>query len=98
MFAQVNADAAAIDAAAVAIEEYYLRCQKRRQRIAIIAGVVGMYHFDTYMNQSEYRVPTESRYEWVMKTLGNRTCCYNMFMMNRNVFDKLHICLWSHMD
>jgi hypothetical protein len=29
-------------------------------------------------------------YEWVMKTLGNRTSCWNMFRMNMTVFDKLH--------
>jgi hypothetical protein len=91
-------NAAAIDVAAAAIKEYYLWCQKRRQRIATIDGMVDMYHFDMYMNKSEYKVPTESRYGWVMKTLGNRTYCYNMLMMNKNMFNKLCICLWSHMD
>ena len=52
--------------------------------------MIGMYHFDTYMNKSEYRVPTESGYEWVMRTLANKTSCFNMFRMSRCVFDKLH--------
>jgi len=91
-------NAAAIDVVAAALEEYYLRCQKRRRRIATVAGMVGMYHFHMYINKSEYKVPTESRYEWVMKTLGNRTYCYNMFRMNKNMFNKLRIFLWSHMD
>ena len=52
--------------------------------------MIGMYHFDTYMNKSKYRVPTESGYEWVMRTLANKTSCFNMFRMSRCVFDKLH--------
>jgi hypothetical protein len=42
------------------------------------------------MNEASYRIPTQSGYAWVMQTLGNRSSCYNMFTMSRNVFDKLH--------
>jgi hypothetical protein len=42
------------------------------------------------MDKSEYRVPTESGYGWVMKTLGHSTSCYNMFRMNKHVLDRLH--------
>jgi hypothetical protein len=49
-----------------------------------------MFHFETYMNKEPYRVPTESGYQWVMRCIGNRRFCYNMFRMHRNVFDKLH--------
>lgn len=69
---------------------YLWTCQQMNSNYAIVGGILGMYHFDTYMNKSEYRVPTESGYEWVMKTLENRTSCFNMFRMNRDVFYKLH--------
>jgi hypothetical protein len=42
------------------------RSQKRRQ-IALIDTIFSMYHYETHMNKSEYRVPTESGYDWVMK-------------------------------
>ena len=52
--------------------------------------MMGMYHFDTYINKAEYRIATESGYEWVMKTLGNTTSCYNMFRMSQDLFLRLH--------
>jgi hypothetical protein len=55
--------------------------------------MIGMYHFEIYMNKSSYREPTETRNAWVMRTIGNRTSCYNMFRMRRTVFEKLHIVL-----
>jgi hypothetical protein len=63
---------------------------KRRRYIADITTMIGMYHFETYMNKSSYREPTETGYVWVMRTLGNRTSCYNMFRMSRTMFEKLH--------
>lgn len=33
---------------------------------------------------------TEYLHNLDMKTLVNRSSCYNMFRMNRNVFDELH--------
>ena len=64
--------------------------KKRRKIITIAAGVMGMYHFDTYMNKADYRVATESGFDWVMKTLGNRTACFNMFRMSEGIFLGLH--------
>jgi hypothetical protein len=52
--------------------------------------MIGMYHYETYWNKAEYRAPTESGYQWVMRSLGNITYCYQNFRMNRNVFDHLH--------
>ena len=52
--------------------------------------MMGMYHFDTYMNNADYRVATESGFDWVMKTLGNRTACFNMFRMSEGIFLGLH--------
>jgi hypothetical protein len=72
------------------VEEYFLRAQKRRRQMVLTASMIGMIHFDKYMNKAEYRVAKESGYEWVMSNLGNRTECYNMFRMHRNVVDKLH--------
>ena len=51
---------------------------------------MGMYHFDTYMNKAAYRVATESGFDWVMKTLGSRTACFNMFRMSEGIFMGLH--------
>jgi hypothetical protein len=68
------------------LEERY---QKRRQ-IVLIDAIFGMYHFKTHMNKSKYRVPTKSGYDWVMKNLGHSTSCYNMFRLNKHVFDRLH--------
>ena len=51
---------------------------------------MGMYHFDTYMNKAAYRVATESGFDWVMKTLGSRTACFNMFRMSQGIFMGLH--------
>jgi hypothetical protein len=65
------------------------RSQKRRQ-IALIDTIFNMYHYETHMNKSEYRVPTESGYDWVMKNLGHSTSCYNIFRMNKHVFDRIH--------
>ncbi|XP_072148403.1 protein ALP1-like [Setaria viridis] len=68
-----------------------LRCRKKRRKIIITAAaMLGMYHFDTYMNKGDYRVPTESGFEWLMKTLGNRTSCFNMFRMSQELFLRLH--------
>ena len=36
------------------------------------------------------RVPKETGIEWVMRTLGNPTDCYDMFRMSRPMFEKLH--------
>jgi hypothetical protein len=63
---------------------------KRRRYIACAAAIISMFHYETYMNKASYRIPSQSGYAWVMQTLGNRTSCYNMFTMSRNVFDKLH--------
>jgi hypothetical protein len=72
------------------IEEYVLRCQRKRRQIAAVGAMLGMYYFDTYLDKAPYRVPAKSGYDLVMRTLGNSTSCYNMFRMNRDVFDKLH--------
>jgi len=85
-----SSDSDSSDDEDAAIEEYFLRAQKRRWQMVLTASMIGMIHFDKYMNKAEYRVPKESGYEWVMRNLGNRTGCYNMFRMHRNVFDKLH--------
>ncbi|CAA0805974.1 Unknown protein [Striga hermonthica] len=58
--------------------------------IGAAAAVMGMYHYEKYWNKSDYRVPTESGYNWVMRSLGSKTYCYQNFRMHRNVFDLLH--------
>ena len=66
------------------------RCCKRRKEAAVIGAMIGMLYYNTYLNKVEYRVPVQSGYNWVMRTLENPRACYNMFRMSRNVFDKLH--------
>jgi hypothetical protein len=66
------------------------KCRKRRKEAAVICATIGMLYYNTYLNKVEYRVPVESGYDWVMRTLENPRACYNMFRMSQNVFDKLH--------
>ncbi|WVZ92663.1 hypothetical protein U9M48_038709 [Paspalum notatum var. saurae] len=49
-----------------------------------------MYHCQTHCLKSEYRVPTKSGYQWVLRRLGATPGGYNNFWMERNVFDRLH--------
>ena len=70
---------------------HVLRCQQKR-RIATAVLMLGMYHYDKYMNKATYRIRRETGYQWAMRTLGHRRQCYNMFMfmMHRDIFDSLH--------
>ena len=68
------------------------RCQQKR-RIATAVMLLGMYHCDKFMNKAGYRVPLETGYQWTMRTLGQRTQCYNMFRMHNDVFYSLHTLL-----
>ena len=69
------------------------RCQQKRRRIATAVMLLGMYHCDKFMNKAGYRVPHKTGYQWTMRTLGNRTQCYNMFRMHNDVFYSLHTLL-----
>lgn len=64
--------------------------QRRKQKMVLLAGMIGMYYLDIYSNKAPRRVAVESGYDWVMRTLGRRTSCYNMFRMHRPVFEMLH--------
>ena len=68
------------------------RCQQKRRRIATVVMLLGMYHCDKFMNKAGYRVPHETGYQWTMRTLGNRTQCYNMFRMHNDVFIAFTLC------
>ncbi|XP_004961062.1 uncharacterized protein LOC101754593 isoform X1 [Setaria italica] len=72
------------------VDDWFQKRKRIRREFVALGAFLGMYYYATHLNRSEYRVPTESGYEWVIKTLGNRTSCHNMFRMNRNVFDRLH--------
>ena len=67
------------------------RCRQKR-RIATAVMLLGMYHCDKFMNKAGYRVPHETGYQWTMRTLGNRTQCYNMFRMRNDVFIAFTLC------
>jgi hypothetical protein len=71
-------------------EAMLLRIRNKRRYIACASTVIGMFHYETYMNKASYRILAQSGYAWVMQTLGNRASCNNMFRMSRNMFDKLH--------
>lgn len=64
--------------------------QRRKQKMVLLAGMIGMYYLDIYSNKAPRREAVESGYDWVMRTLGRRTSCYNMFRMYRPVFERLH--------
>jgi len=63
--------------------------------MVVAACTLGMYHHELYMNKSEHRVPAESGYQWVTRTLDHRTQYYRMFRMRKECFDKLHSVLQS---
>ncbi|XP_072146817.1 uncharacterized protein [Setaria viridis] len=71
-------------------EELLLRRKKKRRQLATICAAFGMYYYTTYLDKAKYRIPSQTSYEWVVSTLQNRTSFYNMFRMNRDVFDSLH--------
>jgi len=48
-----------------------------------------MYH-NTYLCKQPRRIPVETGIQWVERTLRNPTACYNMFRMQRHVFELLH--------
>ena len=56
----------------------------------MLASMIGMRYLDSYSNKGPIRVPKETGIEWVMRTLGNPTDCYDMFRMSRPMFEKLH--------
>ncbi|RLM74404.1 uncharacterized protein C2845_PM15G21340 [Panicum miliaceum] len=66
-----------------------LEQRKRKREIMKQALLLGMYYY-TYLEKKLPRVAKESGIEWVQKTLGNETSCYNMFRMNAPVFEMLH--------
>lgn len=72
------------------IENYVMQCRKKKMKFAAATALIGMYHYDTYWGKAEYRVPIETGYQWVIRSLGSTTYCYRNFRMNRNVFDLLH--------
>jgi len=49
-----------------ALTMHVLRCQQKRRRSATVVLMLGMYHYDKYMNKATYRIPLESRYQWTM--------------------------------
>ena len=66
-------DSSDSDSEEAEVVDYYLRAQKRRRQMAIVASIVGMYHHEFHMNKAERRVPLESGYQWVTRTLDHRT-------------------------
>lgn len=61
-----------------------------RRRACMLAAMIGTYYLELYSNKAPRRVAPESGHDWVMRTLANRTACYNMFRMHRPVFERLH--------
>lgn len=57
--------------------------QRKRTKVASIGAMLGMYHYETYYNKGDHRVPKESGYEWVTRTLADPTYCFDMFRMSR---------------
>nr|XP_025877424.1 uncharacterized protein LOC107277889 isoform X1 [Oryza sativa Japonica Group]XP_025877425.1 uncharacterized protein LOC107277889 isoform X1 [Oryza sativa Japonica Group] len=61
-----------------------------RRRACMLAAMIGTYYLELYSNKAPRRGAPESGHDWVMRTLANRTACYNMFRMHRPVFERLH--------
>ena len=71
-------------------EEEAAAAKRRKNLIFSAAELIGTYHLENMANRKEYRQAKESGYDWVIRTLGHSTECYNMFRMERAVFDSLH--------
>jgi hypothetical protein len=67
-----------------------LKPERRKKLIVAAAEMIGTYHLENISNKADYRCPSTTGYEWVTETLGVRRQCYNMFRMDRPVFEKLH--------
>jgi hypothetical protein len=67
-----------------------MSCEQIDNTYVVVGMILGMLHYDTYMNKADYRKLVEFGFKWVMTSLGNRTTCFNMFMMHNDVFHKLH--------
>lgn len=72
-------------------EEEEVEDRERRKKLIVTAAeMIGTYHLENISNKSDYRCPSTTGYEWVIETLGVKRQCYNMFRMDRPVFEKLH--------
>jgi hypothetical protein len=67
-----------------------MSCEQIDNTYAAVGMILGMLHYDTYMNKADYRKLVEFGFEWVMTSLCNRTSCFNIFRMHNDVFHKLH--------
>ena len=57
--------------------------------IALMAPIFGMY-FDKYFIKLPPWVDGESGMQWVQRTLARDNSCYNMFWVERPLFNRLH--------
>jgi hypothetical protein len=57
--------------------------------IAQIVPILGMYS-DHFFWKLPYRIEGDSGIEWVMRTLARDNFCYNMFRVERQLFNRLH--------
>ena len=71
-------------------EQEAAAAERRKNIIFSAAQLIGTYHLENMANKNMYRQPKETGYEWVMRTLHHKTQCFNMFRMDREVFDSLH--------
>ncbi|XP_066316089.1 uncharacterized protein [Miscanthus floridulus] len=71
-------------------EEEAAAAKQRKNLIFSATELIDTYHLENMANRKEYRQAKESGYDWVIRTLGHSTECYNMFRMERAVFDSLH--------
>jgi len=72
-------------------EEEEAATSKRRRNLIISASqIIGTYHLENMANRKSYRQAKESGYEWVIRNLNDSTECYDMFRMEKPVFDSLH--------
>uniref|UniRef100_A0A0A8XZU9 DUF8040 domain-containing protein n=1 Tax=Arundo donax TaxID=35708 RepID=A0A0A8XZU9_ARUDO len=65
-----------------------------------IACMIGTYYYKSFMNKIKMKefLPELYSYNWVRRTLKNSTSCFNMFMMSRALFGRLHNLLVSSYD
>jgi hypothetical protein len=49
-----------------------------------------MYYDCIILDKKRHREPELTGYDWVMRTLNDPEECFNMFRMNRDLFERLH--------
>lgn len=71
-------------------EEEAAALERKTMMVLQVAATIGTYRIEHLDNRNPNRTPNPTGYQWVMDTLAESSDCYDMFRMDRPVFEKLH--------